>query len=111
MAYGAPDWYRVTHHDVVLMVDTYVPANIDTGQIDVSDTAVQIKEYSAHRRAIVIKNIGTSDVYIGRSSVTVASGYPLAPSEPIAFSTKDEIWAVCETGKSSRIAYLEVYRS
>lgn len=45
-----------------------------TGQITVTTTATQIVSANTDRRALLIVNHGTTDVYIGTSSVATSDG-------------------------------------
>lgn len=63
------------------------------------------------RSRVVIRNIGTVDVYVGGPDVTTANGMVLKTGEPMQFSTVSDfeiIWAVSSSGTQNvRVLWLE----
>ncbi len=83
-------------------------ADISTGQAQVSTTPTVIIPYDLAGKAVIIRNTGTSTVYIGGSGVTPATGYPLlttdTPMQPLPVN--EPIYGVTSSGTSS-IAFIE----
>jgi len=68
-------------------------ANTTTGNISVTTTATQILAASPDRKAGIIQNISTSDVYIGpTNAITVANTIFLGPGEKFAVGDFHERW-------------------
>ena len=58
-------------------------------------------------RVVQLKNTGSSTVYVGGSTVTAATGYPIAAGEaPYPFPVNNPIYGVTASGTST-IAYAE----
>lgn len=75
---------------------TTVPGfvNVGSSQPTVGTTAVVI--VSSVSRGLAIKNIGTTNIYLGSSSVTTANGYYLAPGESVSLAFGSNIYAISD---------------
>lgn len=88
--------------------------NVKTSVMMVTDTPALVTPAPlADRNAMSIRVWGTNTVYFGESPLlTSATGYPKLTMEELALDIKDnvamEIWAVCETGKTSELRVLEL---
>jgi hypothetical protein len=72
---------------------------IQTGQVSVPTAATQIVGQYSSRSGLVLTNTGSVTVYIGENSgVTTSTGYPLAASASVSFSTTGAVYGI--TGSS-----------
>lgn len=64
------------------------------------------------RNTITIRVLGTSTVYFGDDTVTVANGYPKYQYEEIMMditdSTSVSVYGICQTGETCEVASLEL---
>ena len=83
-------------------------ANLAHSQMFMTGTRDTIKAANTSRKALTIKNIGTKDIYIGGTGVTVANGFKLGPGEALCdIRTTAEICGVCVTGETTKVCYWE----
>lgn len=62
-------------------------------------------------QALCVKNIGTTTVYLGGSTVTSATGYPLAAGETLGIdvaNNRELGYVRCATGVAGTVAVLRV---
>lgn len=87
---------------------------VTTQQIAVGATAVQVL-IERQRLAVLLRNTGTGDVFVGPSTVTSTSGWPLRAGEVMTLGGDQlspggevtvALWAVSPSGSS--LAVLEV---
>ena len=85
-------------------------ANFATNQVSVTSAATAIVAARATRRAVLIINHGTTDVYIGGATVTTATGILLAGSEgaSISIPTTAAVYGIVASGTQA-VSYIEVY--
>lgn len=85
------------------------------GAITVTDAATKIPTTNLdNRKAITIFNNSSSEtVYIGGSSVTTSTGYPLLPYQGLPFDlgSGGQLYGICNTGKTASVRYLEIDNS
>jgi hypothetical protein len=91
--------------------DFSVNIGLTTQAITVSTSAVPLPTNPLeYRRALVVHNAGSVDVFLGDSTVTVSTGLPLAAGEKIAFDIQGnpnvEVYAICATSSDVRIMEL-----
>lgn len=71
---------------------------LTTNRVTVGATAVKLADYDGMRIALLVSNAGSEIVFLGKSVVTAATGYPLAPGGSIRLETTSETWAVTASG-------------
>lgn len=86
---------------------------IKTSAIFVTDVPVKVPSVAlVDRNTMSIRVMGADTVYFGGYLVTVNNGYPKFQFEEIIADIKDstavDIWAVCETGKTSELRIMEI---
>lgn len=93
--------------DVVSQVGA---ANFATGQVSVGTTATQIAATRATRRAILIVNHGTTEVFLGGATVTTTTGLKLEGVDGAAASLPitGAIYGIVASG-SQTVSFMEVY--
>ncbi len=83
-----------------------------TGSITVTDVATRIPTTNMNnRKAISVTNYsGTNWIFIGGIGVTTATGYPIQPYQGIPFDLGSGayLYAICETGKTADVRFLEI---
>ena len=84
--------------------------NIATGQVSVSNSPTQIVAARANRASVTIVNEGTTDIYIGGSSVTTSTGVLLVgiKGAAIRMDTTVEVYGITSSG-SQTVSYEEEY--
>lgn len=94
--------------------DTAVSPSFSTGQVAIlHSVAVPVKAAPAtspkQRYSIVLKNIGTTSIYIGSTSaVTSSTGMKLGASEALTLDRSySAVYAICGGSDNGTIAYLE----
>lgn len=81
---------------------------LNHASVDVNNSATLIKASNTARKCILIKNNGTSTLYIGTTNaVTIADGYPIEASESIYFYFKDAVYGITASATID-IRYMEV---
>ena len=82
--------------------------NLAHSQLSISATKTTIKAANTGRKALIIKNIGAKDVYIGGTTVTTANGFPLGPGEALCdIRTTAEICGICAAGETTTVCFWE----
>lgn len=83
---------------------------LTTNQVSVANVATQIVAARNERRSLLIINHGTTDVFIGDASVTIATGVKLKGSDGAAISipTISAIYGIVAAG-TQMISYIEIY--
>jgi len=83
-------------------------------QISMTDTAALIVASNTDRKKLMLKNIGTDNVYIGASASVVDTaanangGYELLPNEVIYLSDyTGNYYGICSAAETSTIAFVE----
>lgn len=78
-----------------------------TGQATMTGAASQIVPANASRSGIVLTNTGATTVYVVENTAgTTATGYPLAASASVAFSTTGAIYGIT-SGGSNVVGWLQ----
>lgn len=78
------------------------------GAATVGTSATAIVGGNARRRFVTLYNNGASTVYLGKSTVTVATGFPLAAGRYLEdIDTLDEWYGIVASGTGD-VRYLEV---
>ena len=79
----------------------------NTIQVAIGIIATRIISKNLQRKSIIIRNIGSSDIYIGSLSVTVNSGLLLRLDDVLILDkTKGEIYAISDS-IAGTVVYLE----
>jgi hypothetical protein len=75
-------------------------ANFATSQATVATTATLIVAQRSGRDTVVVENTGTTDVYLGNSTVTTTSGLllPGVIGASVAIETTDAVYGVVASG-------------
>ena len=82
---------------------------LDAGQFSINSTASIIWSAVDTVREGTIRNNGNSTVYVGKSNVTPANGYPLKSGEALALNYyTGNLYAVCDAGNTSDIRMLRL---
>jgi len=77
------------------------------GNISVTTAATLIKATNASRKSILIRNNGSSTLYIGgNNSVTTSNGFEVIAGEEIYIKDTDEIYGIVASGTLD-VRYLE----
>ena len=78
----------------------YSPINITTGQVTIGTSPTLIRAFEGNRIAIAVIQHGTTDVFIGSSSVTIGTGALLVgvKGASIAVQTRAALYGVVQTG-------------
>ena len=83
-------------------------AALNHGQVNVGSTATSIRAANLARKAITIKNIGASAVYLGGSGVTTGNGFKLEAGEALNdIRTTAEIRGICAGGETTKVCFWE----
>ena len=85
------------------------PSTISSnGQVTANTTAATLIASNASRKCVILKNIGTVTVYIGKATVTTANGFPLAPQESFTDDETTALWQGITASSSTTVAVIEV---
>lgn len=78
-------------------------------RVNVGTTAVLLASTSSTRAAVLVKNNGTANVYLGSTNaVSGTTGYPLYPNESVRLEPwSAELWAVAVSGTQD-VAVMEI---
>jgi|19_taG_2_1085344.scaffolds.fasta_scaffold37955_2 hypothetical protein len=80
---------------------------MNNGNITVGATATLIKATNTSRKSILIRNNGSSTLYIGgNNSVTTSTGYTVTVGQSIYIYDTDEIYGIVASG-TENVRYLE----
>jgi len=84
-------------------------SGLSTSQVSVGASATQIVAARANRGSVKITNLGTNDVYIGTSGVTVSTGdlLPGTKGASIVVPTTAALFGVA--GTAQNVSVLEVF--
>lgn len=87
--------------NVAAITDKIIPSstgNTVSMQLSVRSTAPDRLLFSdPSRKEAMIRNIGSTDIYIGDSSVTVSSGFPLRLDDAVVLDdATGETWAIAD---------------
>jgi hypothetical protein len=74
-------------------------------QVAMTATAASIYDAVAAKQGIMIRNIGSNEVYIGNSSSVT---FLLKANEVIILPSRQEIFGICDTGETSTVCYWEI---
>ncbi|MCL6577989.1 MAG: hypothetical protein K6T73_01200 [Candidatus Bathyarchaeota archaeon] len=90
-----------------LPVYTTTSSSITADQVVVGESATVIVQANANRRSVIIRNQGSTDMYIGGSEVTSSTGLLIKPDEAIVLDrTTAAIYGSTLSG-STTVGYLE----
>lgn len=90
-------------------------ANFNTGQASVGQTPTLIVAQNAGRKAVVITNLGTNDIYISYGSnivqgpnLSAAAGQllPGTKGASISIPSTSAVWGICPAGTQS-VSFLD----
>jgi hypothetical protein len=84
-------------------------SNLATNQVSVGTSATQIVPARAGRGAVTITNLGTNDVWLGVSGVTVGNGHLLlgAKGSSVTIPTNAAVFGIA--GVAQSVSFLETY--
>lgn len=87
---------------------TRVGGTMNTGQVSIGSTSTLILAANANRKRLVLVNMGTTNVFIGNSGVTIGTGQLLLgiAGYPIPVYFTGNVYGIVGTGTQT-IAYLE----
>lgn len=112
------DWVKATTSSASPAVDVNVTnfpdsagaSTLATTQVTVNSTATQIVAARTGRDAVIIVNLGTTDVYIGVSGVTTSTGLLLLGTKGAAVSipTTAAVYGIVGAGTQA-VSVMEVY--
>lgn len=78
----------------------------------IADAAAPIAAANPARRGIIIQNVGQVTVYIGVAGVSVVTGIPLEPGQPVTFGPplvpKNALFGIADAGASGLVLVTEV---
>lgn len=78
-------------------------------QVAMTATAASIKDCDASKQGIMIRNIGSNEVYLGNSSaVTTSTGFKLEVDEVITLPSRQEIFGICSAAETTTVCYWEI---
>lgn len=85
---------------------------ISSGQVSVATTETQIVASRSGRKGVLITNLGTTDVYVGPTGLTTATGSLILGTKGTALfiPTTAAIYGRVAAGTQS-VSYLEVYNA
>jgi len=82
-------------------------STLNNGQVTVAATATQIIATNTSRRSLLIKNHGTTVMYVGgANTVTTSNGFRLNGGQSIYFRDQDEVFGIVAAGTETA-GYLE----
>ncbi len=84
--------------------------NLETAQVTVATSATKVLSARSNRRSLLIVQLGTNDVWIGKdATVTSTTGVLLVGTKGVGISipATGEIWAIA--GSSQAVSYIEIY--
>ena len=84
-----------------------------TGQVAMTQAEARIYDADANKVGLMVKNIGSSNVYVGETGITAGDsgsgdGWVLTSKEWVSIETRKDIFGICESGETSRICYWEI---
>lgn len=82
-----------------------------TGSVTVTDTITAIPTDNLdNRKAIAVFNNSNNTVYVGGSTVTTTTGYPLQPFGSLPFDVSEgaDVYGICDTGLTADVRFLEI---
>ena len=94
--------------DGTVSVTDATPSTLNCGQVDHDSNAQIIITGSGSNRSVLIKNIGSKNVYIGPAAVSTSNGYQLKPDAAVAMDTEATIYGVCGAGETTTTCYLQL---
>ena len=116
MAHGTRDYFvrtQVGTQDVNVTVDgemIVVQSKSETrniNEVTIGSTATKIVDANSSRKAIIIQNVGNTEVYLGDSGVTTSDGIKLEPGSLYSNdSFTGAIYGIVSSG-SSTVRYEE----
>ena len=84
-------------------------STLEYTQVAVDTSAVQIKAANTNRRAIIIKNIADTNIYLGSdSAVTVNTGFLLSPGEALMDELYVGAWYAISDVAGGKVAIIEM---
>lgn len=80
---------------------------INSEDVSVGTSATKIVDANSGRRKLILKNAGSTDVFIGDASVTTGDGFPIKPNEEVDVSNYQGDWYGIVASGSETVQYLE----
>jgi hypothetical protein len=84
------------------------PDNCSFGATKIGSTAGLIVPLRDSRRSVLLQNLSANDIYVGGSTVTMATGIKVAPAEDITIYTRAPLYAI-SANEGNDLRYLEEY--
>lgn len=81
-------------------------ATLNHGAVTVGTGAITIKAANTSRKSILIRNNGSTNVFIGPSGVTATNGYKMTPGKCLYLVDVEIIYGISDSGSNS-VRYLE----
>jgi hypothetical protein len=81
-------------------------ANIATGQVAVAEAAIVLVAANDARSAVTLTNTGAATVFIGKATVTAATGHALAAGASITLRTSAALYGISASGTNT-VTYCE----
>ena len=69
--------------------------------VAVSSTATKLADHDPTRVALLVTNVGSGMVFLGKAGVTPSTGFPVASGGTIRLETTAEVWVVTATGTAN----------
>ena len=97
----------VTRVQGIVNTNTVTSSSVSTGQVSVGTTATLVVASNTNRKSVIIRNQGTTDAYIGDSTVTTTTGLLIKAGDAITLDrTTAAIYAIVASGTTT-FGYLE----
>lgn len=82
---------------------------MNTNQISMSNSATTIIVANTDRKKLLLKNTGTSNVFIGSdNSITASNAFPILTGSTFNCNDYTGIYyGICDTGETSTIEFIE----
>ena len=89
----------------------YNSDTINYNGIEVGSLATLIVSSNASRKSLIVRNNGSSTIYLGDSGVSFSDGYKMLPKESIYLNTNDDVYAAADStigSGTNNTRYMEV---
>lgn len=89
------------------MINVLTSNQLSFGKVDVTLNPVQFPALDV-KNSVIITNASGATVYLGNSSVNIASGFPIAVGSTLItpFENLSMLYAVCQSGFTSDVRFL-----
>lgn len=85
------------------VLDTFITGykgakSIAYGQVSVGTSRIKVVDRNEKRRTVLVRNAGSTDVFIGDEFVTTINGMPVPSGTEKVLEYVGELWAVVASG-------------